>query len=108
MAQRVQVLMTDDIDGTEGAETIGFGLDGISYAIDLGEENAAKLRDALAPYVGAARRQRGANGRVRRSGPAEPKEDTAAIRAWAKDNGYKINDRGRVPREVREAYAKAH
>ncbi|MFB7293649.1 histone-like nucleoid-structuring protein Lsr2 [Actinacidiphila glaucinigra] len=108
MAQRVQVLVTDDIDGTEGAETIGFALDGISYEIDLGEDNATKLREALAPYLGVARRQRGVNGRTRRVGSTEPKEDTAAIRAWAKDNGYEINDRGRVPREVREAYMKTH
>ena len=108
MAQRVQVLLIDDIDGSEGAETITFALDGVSYEIDLSNKNAAKLRDAFAVWVGNARKVgRGASStsargsrRASRSG-----NDTAAVRAWAKENGYEVSERGRISREVMDAYA---
>jgi hypothetical protein len=108
MAQRVQVLLIDDIDGSEGAETITFALDGVSYEIDLSAKNAAKLRDAFAVWVGSARKVgRGAasssargSRRASRSG-----NDTAAVRAWAKENGYEVSERGRISREVMDAYA---
>ncbi|MEU9130571.1 Lsr2 family protein [Kitasatospora sp. NPDC048540] len=107
MAQRVHVVLEDDLEGGAAAETVHFALDGRSYEIDLNSVNADKLRDALAPFVDSARRQSG-----RGAGPRRPvrtsKEDTAKIRDWARSNGYDISDRGRVPSNVREAYEQAN
>ena len=110
MAQKVQVVLTDDIDGGEADETVQFALDGVSYEIDLSEANADTLREALAPYVDAARR---VGGRAsRRSGakvrPVAERVDMSNVRAWARENGYQISDRGRVSSEVRAAYEAAH
>src|SRR3954452_7269992 len=98
MAQQVNIVLVDDIDGSEAEETVSFALDGKEYEIDLSSKNAAKLRDAIAPYVGHARK---AAGRRRGSrGTAGP--SPADIRAWARDNGFDVPDRGRVSSEVRE------
>jgi hypothetical protein len=108
MAQRVQVLLIDDIDGSEGAETITFALDGVSYEIDLSAKNAAKLRDAFAVWVGNARKVgRGASSTSARGSRrgSRSANDTAAVRAWAKENGYEVSERGRISREVMDAYA---
>jgi hypothetical protein len=108
MAQRVQVLLIDDIDGGEGAETITFALDGVSYEIDLSSKNAAKLRDAFAVWVGNARKvgRGGASSTARGSRRASRSgNDTASVRAWAKENGYQVSERGRISREVMDAYA---
>ncbi|MDT0308938.1 Lsr2 family protein [Streptomyces sp. DSM 44917] len=114
MAQKVQVLLLDDLSGGEADETVTFALDGKTYEIDLNSENAEKLRTALEPYVKAGRRAggaRAARGRARTAAPAAGSaggtQDTAKIRAWAKENGYEVNDRGRVPANIREAYEKA-
>lgn len=106
MAQRVQIILEDDFDGGEADETVAFGLDGSDYEIDLSSANASKLRDALAPWVAAARKTGGR--RVRRSVRQAAGPGSAEIRAWAQENGYQVSSRGRVPAEVREAYAKAH
>jgi hypothetical protein len=113
MAQKVQVVLIDDIDGGDASETVTFALDGVTYEIDLNDGNAAKLRDAFAVWVGNARRLSGraSSGRStsRSSGRRSAgNEDTAAIREWAKANGYQVSERGRISAEVREAYAKAH
>ncbi|MFI9723752.1 Lsr2 family protein [Streptomyces sp. NPDC052396] len=113
MAQKVQVLLVDDLDGGEADETVTFALDGKTYEIDLTTANADKLRESLADFVKAGRRTgsaRSAGGRARaRTAPAAVGgQDTAKIRAWAKDNGYNVNDRGRVPADIREAYEKAN
>ncbi|MGW4893000.1 histone-like nucleoid-structuring protein Lsr2 [Kitasatospora sp. NPDC004240] len=115
MAQRVQVILEDDLDGGSADETVTFALDGVAYEIDLKSANADKLRGLLAPYVEKGRKQSGRlagarrsgrGGSPRPSGGAAP--DTAKVRAWAKENGYEVNDRGRVPSTVREAYEKAN
>ncbi len=111
MAQKVQVILVDDIDGGEATETVSFSLDGSSYDIDLSAENATKLREAFAPYVGQARRagRPSTAGRPRRSPAARPaSNDNAAIRAWAKENGRPVSERGRISGEIREAYEQAH
>jgi hypothetical protein len=113
MAQKVQVVLIDDIDGGDADETVTFALDGVTYEIDLNADNAAKLRDAFALWVGNARRVSGRSssgrGGARPSGRRSASgEDTAAIREWAKQNGHKVSERGRISAEVREAYAKAH
>ncbi|GAA4854405.1 Lsr2 family protein [Kitasatospora sp. NPDC048365] len=115
MAQRVQVILEDDLDGGSADETVTFALDGVAYEIDLKSDNAEKLRVLLAPYVEKGRKQSGRLSAPRRSsgraagraaGGGQP--DTAKIREWAKENGFQVNDRGRVPSNVREAYEKAN
>ncbi|MFF2849853.1 Lsr2 family protein [Streptomyces sp. NPDC058001] len=112
MAQKVQVLLVDDLDGGEADETVTFALDGKSFEIDLTTSNADKLRGLLEPYVKSGRRTggRGAGGRgkARAAAAAGGGQDTAQIRAWAKDNGFDVNDRGRVPANIRQAYEDAH
>ncbi|HVQ89416.1 MAG TPA: Lsr2 family protein [Mycobacteriales bacterium] len=110
MAQKVQVLLVDDLDGGEAAETVSFGLDGTSYEIDLSKTNADALRDSLAKYVGGARKigraaARATAGRSRASGSAAiDRDQAAAIRAWAKKQGLKVSDRGRIPANIIEQY----
>ncbi|MGH3472808.1 MAG: histone-like nucleoid-structuring protein Lsr2 [Nocardioidaceae bacterium] len=105
MAQRVNIVLVDDLDGTTADETVMFGLDGTSYEIDLSAKNAGKLRDALAKYLGSARRVSGrASGRRRGRGGA----DSARVRDWARASGYEVSDRGRISAEIRAAYSAAH
>ncbi len=115
MAQRVEYILEDDLDGGKADETVQFGLDGVEYEIDLSSENYEKLRDALAPWVGVARRTGGRRKRAVGSAAAAPRaaaaegaSNTSDIRAWAQENGYEVSSRGRVSAEVREAYEKAH
>ncbi|MEU5957545.1 Lsr2 family protein [Streptomyces sp. NPDC047525] len=109
MAQKTVVLLTDDIDGGEADETLTFAIDGKTYEIDLSDKNAAKLRKALDPFQKAARRtgKATAGNRGRSSSTSGGNQDTAAIRAWAKENGHDVNDRGRVPQSIRDAYSAA-
>ncbi|PZH17020.1 hypothetical protein C1I97_05805 [Streptomyces sp. NTH33] len=110
MAQKVQVLLVDDLDGSEADETVTFALDGKTYEIDLTTANADKLRGLLEPYVKNGRRgaSRTSGGRGKARAASAGSQDTAQIRAWAKANGYEVNDRGRVPATIREAYEKAN
>ncbi|MBU7598156.1 Lsr2 family protein [Streptomyces sp. XM4193] len=111
MAQKVQVLLVDDIDGGEADETVTFALDGKSYEIDLNADNASKLRDALEDFVKAGRRtgrSSGGRGKSGRTAAASAGGDTPKIRAWAKENGYDVNERGRIPTNIQEAYRKAN
>jgi len=110
MAQKHIVQLIDDIDGGEASETVTFALDGTNYEIDLSEKNAARLRDALAEFVGNARRSTrparattGTAPRRSRSGRGD-REQTAAIRDWARKNGFKVGEKGRIPGDVLEAY----
>jgi hypothetical protein len=99
MASKTITELVDDIDGGQAAETVSFGLDGVGYEIDLSDKNAAKLRKVLDQYVTAARRVGG-----RRKRPASS-DYTADVRAWAQKNGYEIAERGRISKEIRDAYA---
>jgi hypothetical protein len=110
VAQKVQVLLVDDLDGGEADETVTFALDGKTYEIDLTTANADKLRGLLDPYAKSGRRTggRSAGGRGKGRVVTGGTKDTAEIRKWAKENGYNVNDRGRVPAEIREAYEKAN
>ncbi|MFF3336577.1 Lsr2 family protein [Streptomyces sp. NPDC002888] len=110
MAQKVQVLLVDDLDGGEADETVTFALDGKTYEIDLTTANADKLRSLLDPYVKGGRRTggRASGGRGKARAASGGSQDTAQIRAWAKENGFEVNDRGRVPATIREAYEKAN
>jgi hypothetical protein len=107
VAQKVNIVLIDDIDGSEAVETVSFGLDGTTYEIDLNKKNAAALRDALASYVGNARKVSGT--RRRRSSASTALGPSAReIRDWARSNGFKVPDRGRIPADVREAFEKSH
>ena len=107
MAQKVHIVLIDDIDESDAEETVTFGLDGKDYAIDLNAKNARSLRDALAPYLAHARPINGRGGR-RGASKAAGSVAPAEIRAWARENGFDVPERGRVAAEVREAYAAAH
>lgn len=108
MAQQIITQLVDDLDGSEASETVVFALDGKTYEIDLNEKNATKLRKALAPYAEKGRKLSQARGGKRGGATqAAASGDTAQIRAWAKENGYDVNDRGRVPAEIKDAYTKA-
>jgi hypothetical protein len=113
MAQKVQVLLVDDLDGGDATETVSFSLDGSSYEIDLSEKNADQLRDAFAKYVGVARKAprsgsatggRSAAGGRSRGSAAMDRDQAAAIRSWAKKQGLKVSDRGRIPASIIEQY----
>jgi len=109
MAQRVEIVLEDDVDGTSADETVSFGLDGANYEIDLSAGNAAALRDALAVYVASARRVSGRSGRrASRGRSAANAPSPSDVREWAREQGYEVSDRGRVPAEVRNAYDAAH
>jgi hypothetical protein len=112
MAQRVNVVLVDDIDGSDAHETVSFAVDGVDYEIDLSDEHADELRNAVSLYVGHARRTGGRRKSGRRaasSGSGEVAGTSAAdIRAWARENGWTVPERGRVSADVREAYAAAH
>ncbi len=102
MAQKIQTLFIDDLDGSEAEGTVRFGLDGTEYEIDLNTGHAEALRDALARYVGAARRAGGSARRPARSGRRAPTGgvDSTEVREWAKAQGIDVKDRGRVPAEL--------
>ncbi len=117
MAQQTTVKFIDDLDGSDASGTFDFAVDGRQYQIDLSDENAAKLRDALAPYVGAARiaggRGRGGPRAARQTVVADKparsnRDETAAIREWARANGHTVSDRGRIAKSVVEAYQAAN
>ena len=115
MAQRTVVTLVDDLDGGVAEETVSFGLDHVDYEIDLSGEHAEVLRDALAPYVAAARRT-GGRRPARATPAARPTSSTpssgagrsrsanAEIRAWAAGHGVTLAERGRLPGRVVEAY----
>lgn len=99
--QKVNIVLVDDIDGSEASETVRFGLDGKAYEIDLNDKNAAKLRKALSPYLSNGRWTAGT--RKKKSNVS-----TSDIRKWANQNGFNLSTRGAIPKEARDAYAAAH
>lgn len=114
MARKVQILLVDDLDGTDlgaNGETVAFGLGGERYEIDLSHANAEKLKNTLGEYVSAARnvtRQKGSAGKPRgagRSGGRMDRELAMTIRGWARNNGWpKLGERGRIPAEAVDAW----
>ena len=108
MAQKTVVLLEDDLDGGVATETVTFSLDGVSYEMDLSEQNAKKLRGLFEPYLEAGRRLGGRSTpstRSRATGAAKvDPTQLAAIRAWARGRGLEINDRGRIPGRIIEQY----
>ncbi len=112
MAQKVQVLLTDDLDGSAANETVRFRLDGTEYEIDLNKKNAKSLRDTLGKYAAVARRPspgtRGTRGRPRSRGSAASRDtDPKAVREWAAQNNIPVSARGRIPQDVLAQYEAA-
>jgi hypothetical protein len=111
VAKQTTVTLVDDLDGSEADEQVEFAVDGRAYEIDLSTANSARLREALAPFISAARR---AGGRRRSSSstpaarPSTDREQNQAIREWAQSQGMKISERGRIPSNVLEAYHQSH
>jgi hypothetical protein len=106
MAQRTQILYVDDIDGSEAEGTVRFGLDGADYEIDLSKKHADQLAKAIGPYIEAARKVPSSRRPVR--GPRPARHDQSDVRAWARDQGLKVSDRGRIPADVLSRYESAH
>lgn len=123
MAEKTTVMLIDDIDGSEAEETVSFALDGTNYLIDLSPKNAKAFRNAIAQYVSVARKEgrggarpvrraagtraagRSAAGRGRKKAAGTmDREQAGAIRTWARQAGYKISDRGRIPAEIVEEF----
>lgn len=117
MAQKVNVLLIDDIDGSEATGTVVFGYKGKTYEIDLSDANAAKFEKVITPYADKARTITGSSsssgkrgGAPARSSSGRPQQtrDLAAIRQWARENGHEVSDRGRISSEVLEKYEAAN
>ncbi len=110
MAQKVHIVLEDDLDGSPATETVSFGLDGKTYEIDLNDKNAGKLRDALAQYVGAGtlRRRRAPRRSQERSSATNLGPSAREVRDWARSNGHDVPDRGRIPADVRAAFDAAN
>jgi hypothetical protein len=106
MAQKITVTLEDDLDGGPADQTVRFGLDGAEYEIDLSTSNATAFRERLAPYTARARKAgRGPRSRSGRS--ASDRKRSGDIRAWAKNQGIAVSDRGRIPASVIEQYQAA-
>lgn len=111
MAKKVTVVeeLVDDLDGGKADTSVSFSLDGTSYIIDLSTKNAAKLRDALAPWVGHAQKAgRATKGTTRRGTRTQVGPEPATVRKWASSNGHKVNPRGRIPAAVTDAFLAAN
>ncbi len=114
MTKKVTIEIFDDTDGSQAEQTVPFGLEGVSYEIGLSTANAIELREALAPYVSAARRIGGRRIRVavgQTTGDTKPTADASVeytathdIRTWAQENGHEVADRGRIPVSIINAY----
>lgn len=106
MATKITTHLIDDLDGSNAESTVTFGLDGATYEIDLSKKNAKRLRDALTEFVDAGRKV--SKGSGRRTAKKGSGTNSAEVREWARSNGYEVPDRGRVPREITEAFEAAN
>jgi Lsr2 len=106
VAQQMQVLFVDDIDGSEATGTVRFGIGGAEYEIDLSQAHADELAAAVGPYVAAARKATGPRQPARAARPA--RHDQSEVRAWAREQGLKVSGRGRIPADVLAQYEAAH
>ena len=111
MAQKVQIVLTDDLDGSEADETVSFAMDGVSYEVDLSESHAEALRAVFGPYLLAGRRTGGrykvAARQAATATATRTRADLGDMRAWARENGFQVSDRGRVSGEIKAAYEAA-
>jgi hypothetical protein len=100
VAQRMQVIFEDDIDGSEAAGTVTFGLSGVQYEVDLSKKNSDKLAEAFAPYIEAGRKVSSRSPRPGQKPSRSSGPDPQEVRAWAKSAGIEVKDKGRVPAEL--------
>ena len=117
MAQKTQVVLTDDIDGSEATQTITFAYQGVNYEIDLNDDHAAALEESFHDWIQAARKVNARAGatkgtsNTRSSSPrtaGSNERDMNAVRAWLRENGHEVSDRGRVAQKLLDAYDAAH
>jgi len=108
MVRRIKEELIDDIDGSEATTSFTFAFEGVSYEIDLNDDNAEKFRDTITPWIEAS-------AKVRKGGTSSAPATRAArsgnlgeIREWAKAQGHKVSHRGRVPQKILDAYEAAH
>jgi nucleoid-associated protein Lsr2 len=110
VTRKTVVEFTDDLDGGKAMETVTFGLDNRTYAIDLSARNAKALRKVLEPYVESGRRIRAGRPRRdrRRTGAAAHGYSTQEVREWARSQGIEVADRGRIPSDLAVRFQAAH
>ncbi|WP_394940552.1 Lsr2 family protein [Psychromicrobium sp. YIM B11713] len=108
MAQKVKIILVDDLDGGNADETVRFGLDGVNYEVDLSSAHAAQLREAVQPFAAVGRKSAGRVSKTRQQGAVNRSNEVAQIRAWARENGHTVSDRGRIQAEIVAAYHKAN
>lgn len=115
MAQKTQVVLTDDIDGSSATQTVTFAFQGVSYEIDLNDEHVKAIEESFSEWIDSARKTsgRGVSSSRRNSsgggGSSRPaRQDLNEVRSWARENGYTVSERGRVANSVLEAYDAAH
>jgi hypothetical protein len=101
-----KTLIVDDLDGSDGASTVSFSLGNMAYEIDLSKKNKAAMEKKLSKFTAAARRV-GSSGR-RKGSRSAGRQQTGAIREWARASGHKVSERGRIPQSVIDAYNAAH
>lgn len=107
MAQQIQTLFIDDIDGGEAAGTVRFALDGVEYEIDLSIKHTDELHTKLGKYIDHARKIGSTSKRASRGRRTTGAIKTTAVRSWAREQGYDIKDRGRVPTDLVTKYLAA-
>jgi hypothetical protein len=114
-----QVVVTGDLDGSPDAQTITYSVEGKEYEIDLAEKNAQKLRDTLSPFVKKSRplerqavipssARSGTRRKSSAGGGSSGRSDIGDIRPWAQAQGMKVAGRGRIKKEIIDAYDEAH
>ena len=118
MAQKTIVHLTDDLDGSEATQNVEFGYQGKTYKLDLNDQNASELEEALAPYIAAAQNVAGPTASGRRGGRratasqqrsgGDKDYDPKAVRAWAQSNSLEVPARGRIPGTVVEQFKAAN
>ena len=108
MTRQVTIVITDDIDGTQGAEPVTFGFDGATYEIDLATQNRTRLEQTLAPFITAGRRARPAASSRNGSRAGKTAADRGAIRQWARTKGIQVSERGRISTEILKQYEAEH
>ena len=107
MARTTVVTIVDDIDGSEGAETVTFSFGGQSYEVDLSAKNRDKFQKALQPFIDSGRRA-GRQGAARSARTRTSRSNSGAIRAWAAEQGLTVSERGRIPASIVAKYEAAH
>jgi nucleoid-associated protein Lsr2 len=112
MAQKVIREFVDDIDGSPAERTFSFAVDGVSYEIDLSTQNIAEFKSAIGGFIESARKVKGSSGRRTRSPSGgrgrQSREQTHAVREWARQRGHNISERGRIPASIQQAFDQAH